>query len=135
MRFMVRSQEDRGLDYGLIYGAISVVALAAGRFLPLEKMTPVCFFHAVSGLACPTCGVTRSLVLLAHGNLRKALSMNPLFATIFVLALIYFFYCIIRRILLFPRVKPLVTSAEERLIIVFVWVLFAANWAYLTIYL
>lgn len=44
---------------------------------------PTCVFHAVSGLPCPTCGATRGLVALLHGNVNEAWRFNPLaFATL-----------------------------------------------------
>ena len=43
---------------------------------------PPCIFHAVTGLYCPGCGSLRALHQLLHGNLRAAMSLNPLFVLI-----------------------------------------------------
>ena len=40
---------------------------------------PVCLFHAMTGLNCPGCGMTRSLYALLHGNFLLALKDNALF--------------------------------------------------------
>lgn len=42
-----------------------------------EDFTP-CLFRNVTGLACPSCGTTRSLLLLIQGEWLQALMVNPL---------------------------------------------------------
>jgi disulfide bond formation protein DsbB len=37
----------------------------------------VCFFQRHFGVPCPTCGMTRSVVLTLHGQLGTALRINP----------------------------------------------------------
>jgi hypothetical protein len=44
-----------------------------------HKFYPVCMFHALTGLNCPGCGMTRALYALLHGNWRLALKDNALF--------------------------------------------------------
>ena len=46
---------------------------------------PPCLFKTATGLDCIGCGVTRALHALAHGDLMRALEMNPL--AVFVLPL------------------------------------------------
>src|SRR2546426_6795612 len=38
----------------------------------------VCAFHRATHLACPTCGMTRSLAALARGDLATSLGLHPL---------------------------------------------------------
>ena len=42
-----------------------------------HPFTP-CLFKNITGIACPSCGVTRSVLMLAHGSVTQALLMNPL---------------------------------------------------------
>jgi hypothetical protein len=38
----------------------------------------VCLFRHVTGIPCPSCGSTRSVLSLLHGNIADALELNPL---------------------------------------------------------
>ena len=40
---------------------------------------PVCRFHQLTGLNCPSCGATRAIYALLHGRLIIALHDNALF--------------------------------------------------------
>jgi len=54
--------------------ALAWAALDAARAAGDE---PLCALRRVSGLACPTCGVTRALALLARGAWRESLALHP----------------------------------------------------------
>jgi len=38
----------------------------------------VCLFKNITGIPCPSCGITRSLIYLTEGNIRDAIYINPL---------------------------------------------------------
>lgn len=48
----------------------------------------ICLFKNLTGLPCPSCGVTRSLLLLATGDIYAALMINPLGGLVAVLMVI-----------------------------------------------
>lgn len=60
-------------------GAIGVAVFLAG-FDPnaARSILPPCPFLALTGWLCPGCGSTRALHALLHGDLVRALAMNPL---------------------------------------------------------
>jgi hypothetical protein len=78
-----------GIFAGIVLGATAVGVSAVVFFFnpSTHGFYPVCLFHALTGLNCPGCGMTRALYALLHGNLRLALKDNALFvATLAVLA-------------------------------------------------
>jgi hypothetical protein len=54
--------------------ALAGVAIAASHPASGE---PLCALRRACGLACPTCGVTRALALLARGAWRESLALHP----------------------------------------------------------
>lgn len=50
----------------------------AVSFLPAWPLPEVCQSKVVLGLECPGCGLTRSFVHLAHGDLPASLAVHPI---------------------------------------------------------
>jgi hypothetical protein len=64
---------------GVILGLLAAAGLVLTRFLDPERLGfTICMMKAATGLPCPTCGGTRALHHLAHLDLARAWSMNPL---------------------------------------------------------
>jgi len=61
----------------LVAGATLALAWMTLAAVPSAPGGPVCALRRASGLACPTCGVTRALALLARGAWREALALHP----------------------------------------------------------
>jgi hypothetical protein len=119
------------LEFGIIYGAIVLLALVAGRFLPVEQVLPACVFKGLAGIPCPTCGSTHAVVYLSHGNVAGALAANPLLSAGAVMALLYFSYSLIACIFAVPRLSVSLSEREKDGVRVGAAVLVAANWIYL----
>lgn len=63
----------------LALGALLVIAvLTQANPFAADSLLPGCPFHALTGLFCPGCGVTRALHALIHGDPVLALRMNLL---------------------------------------------------------
>lgn len=92
MRLAIRAKRPGEIEFGIIYGSLALLALAAVRLLPLAELLPSCVFRAFTGLPCPTCGITRSLVHFAHGDLHGAAAMNPGFTAIMASSLLFLLY-------------------------------------------
>ncbi len=74
----------------------SIFILAAGAALllyffvePKNGIFPKCFFHELTGLYCPGCGVQRSFHALLNGHILAAIDYNLLFI-LFLPLIIYF---------------------------------------------
>lgn len=66
-----------------IYFFLSVLSVFSYAWLVFSIMYPsgeitVCMFKHITGLPCPSCGTTRSLLLLVNGDWTIALWTNPL---------------------------------------------------------
>ena len=57
--------------------AAPVVLLVTFVMPPGGLPITLCWFHAVTGLPCPGCGLTRSLASLSHGHLGDAFRYHP----------------------------------------------------------
>jgi hypothetical protein len=62
---------DLGVARALLQ-ADEVRAYIAGRALDFQ-----CAFRSATGLPCPTCGITRSVVMSLHGEFARAWSLAP----------------------------------------------------------
>ena len=79
MRLLWRRRSANEPDHELIWLAVSAASIAgAAVWLGLALPWPRCAFLAVTGLPCVTCGATRSMIALLHGNFLGALRWNPL---------------------------------------------------------
>ena len=106
--------------------------LIALGWLALGLPTPLCPLHAVTGIPCPTCGMTRGLGCLLHGHLAAAFLFNPLMIVALLCGGLYVLYAGAVVIGRFPRLRwdPLSRRASISVRAVVV-ILIAANWIYL----
>ena len=61
------------LLFATVCGLAAVFLLPARRPLPFD----LCMLHRLTGLSCPTCGLSRAVCLFAHGEWRASLAMHP----------------------------------------------------------
>ena len=130
MRLLTRKRESGEIELGIIYGTIVLIGVGAARFLPLEKLAPRCLFRAFTGVSCPTCGATRSLVHFSHGDLVGAFVLNPLMTILLASAIAYFVVSCIGVLLNLPRVVLCLSPVEKNVMRVSAVLLFIVNWSY-----
>jgi hypothetical protein len=68
-----------------LYWALIILSVAGYAWIGFhlfvgktQEMPPACLVKNVSGIPCPSCGVTRSLLLLFSGSVQDSILMNPL---------------------------------------------------------
>ena len=65
-----------------------MLAVAAVRpLMPIETVPP-CPLRTVTGIPCPLCGMTRGVTAAVHGQLGRALELNPASIVLVLLAVL-----------------------------------------------
>lgn len=111
--------------------AASAFALGAPLVLAAAKAWSLkpCLWKNFTGLPCPTCGATRSMVCLARGDWAAAVAMNPAAVTALCVACALVGYSLAVVLLRLEPLRPAwVTVPRIRWLVVGCLV---ANWAYL----
>ncbi|NDI99164.1 DUF2752 domain-containing protein [Flavobacterium sp. LaA7.5] len=62
------------------------------RETPKHNNMPVCFFKNITGIPCPSCGNTRSVLTLMKGNIKDAVLINPLGLIVAAILLVFPFW-------------------------------------------
>ncbi len=119
------------IEFGIIYGAIAIIAICAVWLLPVLSIAPSCAFKMLTGIPCPTCGSTRSMVHLANGDISAAFMMNPLITMSFLMSILFFLYGIVALLLKLPRIKFLLTKKEGLAVRFCAFALLIIQWVYL----
>lgn len=86
-RTALRNQGALGLV--LAFGPLAARLLAPTApeaFALPRNILPQCLVHQLTGLPCPTCGLTRSFAAMAGGDVARALKFHPLGPALFVSA-------------------------------------------------
>lgn len=104
------------------------------RILGIQaRLLPPCPLHSFVGIPCPTCGTTRAVLALAHGEIFEAVRMNPLV----VLGGVLMLACVIGGLLIQRRTgrfpEPEWTPPRRRMLRIAVVSAILLNWGYLVV--
>lgn len=66
-------------DSAVFLSVASLAVLAVSFVLPAGGFPGIdtCAFHSLTGLSCPSCGLTRAFCAISHGHFRDAWSLHP----------------------------------------------------------
>ncbi|MEI6322574.1 MAG: DUF2752 domain-containing protein [bacterium] len=128
-RPLIPEERDEELIWGTI---ISLSGLFAACWIWLGLPTLICPFHVITGIPCPTCGITRAFSSLLHGDPRTAFLFNPLALIMLLGIAIYLVYAEVVVVVKLPRLRwnPLSTR-QNSIIRASVILLVVMNWIYL----
>ena len=131
MRMILQKRTQGRTEFGIIYGGIALLAICVGRFVPILTFAPSCILKELTGVPCPTCGATRSVVHLARGEFFASFGMNPLVSLCLVIAALAFFYSLITLCVGSPRIGVILSDREKNIVMSGTVALILANWCYL----
>ena len=117
----------------LLVGGASLCLLGVALATPGIQL-PRCVFKTLTGLPCPTCGVTRTVIALSRGDVDRALSLNPLAALACGAALLYLLYAAAVLLLRLPRFRPTVSAAGARRVRIGAVAALSLNWLWLIVH-
>ncbi len=133
MRLTRRRLAGGELDPELV--GLSVLAASgacAAVWLAWKFPTPICIFHAITGLPCVTCGGTRSVKNLLAGHVGAAFAWNPLVFLSLAGAGVFMIYAAAVTAFRMPRLRVVeITASEARALRLAIVLALAANWIYL----
>jgi hypothetical protein len=130
MIFRIERQPPRSPIH-IIWGGIAVIAVViAGLIKPYLGILPACAFHELTGLPCPTCGGTRSLVALSGLKLGASFNYNPMIM-MGIVGLVLFSFAVLLGVIFKRRTVIVFSSFEKKTIRFAIFILIIANWAFL----
>jgi hypothetical protein len=135
MQLLMKKRAPDQIEFGMIFGGIALAMLGVSKLLPILAIAPDCVFKALTGIPCLTCGSTRSVVHLSHGDILSAFALNPLTTLCLISAILYLIYSLISAAFDLPRIGLLLTNSESTMIRAGAVMLLLAQWTYLIILL
>lgn len=84
--YLTERQRRTRIGWLIVLGAVYLISFAVPRaHLP---HVPLCWLHAMTGLSCPTCGLTRAFTEIGHGNFAAATELNLMAIPVFLVGLL-----------------------------------------------
>ncbi|MCP4607964.1 MAG: DUF2752 domain-containing protein [Planctomycetes bacterium] len=115
----------------IVLGWMGLGAAALVLMAHFDRIVVLCLIKRCTGIPCPTCGFTRGLLSLLHGNITQAWLFNPLLFSVLIL----FFTNASVRIILARSLRVYLTNTERKIAWILSFVLLFANWAYVIFYI
>lgn len=130
---MTRNRLYLLLSAGVLAGYCWILWFTYNKPAIHSTFTP-CLFKNATGIACPSCGSTRSVLLLSQGDITGAALLNPLgliMATIMLIAPFWLLYDVtLKKDTLHTSYKKAETVLKTKWIAFILIILLLINWAW-----
>ncbi len=121
----------KNFDLFQIWGIISIVLFLVARFFPFFKYNiPLCTFRRVTGIPCPTCGMTTSFVFLTHFQILDGFYASPLGTLVFIFSFLCVIYLFLTIIFKLPKIKIVMSRKEKSIFMIVLVLSLILNWIY-----
>ncbi len=120
-----------GLDLFQIWGIVSLLLFLIARFFPFFRYNiPLCTFRRVTGIPCPTCGMTTCFIYMTHFQIKDAIIVSPLGSVVFLFSFLSLLYFIFTCFFKLPKIKIVMSKREKSIFMIIFVVLLLLNWFY-----
>jgi hypothetical protein len=136
MQMVWRRLTPQEIDHEQLWLAVAVTGLTALALTSthvLEIQLPLCPFKTITGLPCPTCGVTRAVMAMTRLDFAAAVAFNPLAVAAAIAGGLYLVYAAIVLLARLPRFRPRLAPRDLTAARVVVLVVLSVNWIYLVL--
>lgn len=99
----------------------------------VDIQLPRCLFKLMTGLPCPTCGLTRAVMAMARFDVGAAFVLNPLAVAATAVGVMYLIYAAVVLAGRLPRLRPRLAPRDLRTARILVLTALSANWLYLVV--
>jgi len=114
-----------------LVAGVAIAAILVRLALHLRLPLPFCLMREMTGIPCPGCGATRSLLGWSHLNPLEALRFNPLFFVLTVGLVVWASATVVDRCLGTRWVERMQTVQKRWPTTRWLIAMLAANWLYL----
>lgn len=111
-----------------VWLSLGAATIWLGRYL--DRPVHLCLLKRFTGFPCPTCGFTRGLFSMMHGDIIQTWLYNPLLFS----ALILLFIVTAFRIISGRSLRVYLTRTERQITWTISFVLLFVNWIYVIFY-
>lgn len=120
----------RVFDERPIFAVMFLAMFVMARWFPFQRNPYMCSFKQITGYPCFSCGMTRSWVHAVHGQVIEGLQQSPYGSFLFLLALAFTLWTVLRFAFRLPSLKFALSRWESAAVWAFFVVGLIGNWVY-----